>query len=255
MKISFVIPAYNEENVIGGCIESIREAAKNESFSAVQDKPHDIEIIVANNNSKDGTHAAAAKYPGVIVVDELQKGTNHARQAGFLRSSGDLIANVDADNRLPPGWITRAFSEFEKNPKLAALSGPYIFYDLPVFSRAVLWLCYFLAAPVYIVSNRILGRGNVVGGNVVIRRSALLTVGGYNTELTFFGDDTDTAMRLSKVGIVKFSYTFTIFASGRRMLEQGLWHALYLYIMNYLWTALFRKPFTKKAKDVRIAKQ
>ncbi len=246
MKLSFVIPAYNEEGKIGGCIESI--------LYAEEYNPREIEIIVANNNSKDRTHEVAASYPGVIVVDEMKKGTNAARHAGFLKSTGDLIANVDADNRLPPGWLTRAFREFKKNPRLVALSGPYVFYDLPLFSRIVLWICYFLAAPVYILSNRILGRGNVVGGNVVIRRSALQKIGGYNTELTFYGDDTDTAMRLSKVGVVKFSYTFTINASGRRMIEQGLWHSIYLYVMNYLWTALFRKPFTTKAKDVRITK-
>lgn len=246
IKLSFVIPAYNEEGAIGACIESILKAEKY--------NPRDIEIIVANNNSTDHTKEIAQKYPDVIVINELKKGANAAREAGFLRSTGGLIANVDADNRIPHNWINRTFREFEKNQKLAALSGPYVFYDLPLASRIILWVLYFFAAPVYIIGNRIMGRGNVVGGNVVIRRSALERIGGYNTELALYGDDTDTAMRLSKVGTVKFSYTFTIFASGRRMIHEGLWRAVYVYVMNYLWMAFSRKPFTKNSKDIRIIK-
>ena len=51
MKLSFVIPAYNEEKYIGQCLQSIFDEMKGAS--------HDVEIIVANNNSTDRTKEIA----------------------------------------------------------------------------------------------------------------------------------------------------------------------------------------------------
>ena len=127
MKLSFVVPAYNEEVLIGKCIESIINDTKN--LRADQK----VEIIVVNNNCSDNTKSIALSYPGVIVVDEIKKGLTHARQAGFMASTGDLIANVDSDNMLPPGWTEKVFMEFEKNDRLIGLSGPAYFYDLSKF--------------------------------------------------------------------------------------------------------------------------
>ena len=47
MKLSFVIPAYNEETCIGDCIESIARE--------IEGSPRDVEIIVVNNASTDAT--------------------------------------------------------------------------------------------------------------------------------------------------------------------------------------------------------
>jgi glycosyltransferase involved in cell wall biosynthesis len=127
IKLSFVIPAYNEEVNLGKCLDAIvRERRGKES---------DIEVIVVNNASTDGTRAVAEKYPGITIVDETRKGIVFARQAGFAASHGELIANVDADNMLTPGWIDTTLSEFQKNPNLVTLSGPFIYYDLPKKSQ------------------------------------------------------------------------------------------------------------------------
>ena len=122
MKLSFVIPAHNEEKYIAQCLESvIREAKKTR---------RDVEIIVVNNASTDKTREIALSFSEVKVVDEPRKGLPQARQAGFLASSGDLIANVDADSIIPSFWIEKVFDHFSRNEKLVALSGPYIYYDL-----------------------------------------------------------------------------------------------------------------------------
>ena len=61
MKISFIIPAYNEEHYVGPCLDAIFKAIGNRT---------DTEIIVVDNNSNDGTEAVAKRYPGVTVVRE-----------------------------------------------------------------------------------------------------------------------------------------------------------------------------------------
>src|SRR3989344_2273362 len=127
MEISFVIPAYNEESSIARCIDSILKEIKRSGRSA--------EVIIANNASTDRTKEIASSFPGVRVVDEARKGTNLARQAGFVVSTGYLIANIDSDSVMPAGWLDTAFDEFARNKKLVGLSGPYVYYDLPMFSR------------------------------------------------------------------------------------------------------------------------
>ena len=75
-----------------------------------------VEIIVVNNASSDRTREVALGYPGVRVVDEPQKGLTFARQAGFAASTGELIANVDSDSRLTPGWVQTVLKEFAPSP-------------------------------------------------------------------------------------------------------------------------------------------
>src|ERR1700722_17515689 len=89
MRLSFVVPAYNEEAYLPACLESILE-------QTLSLDPALTEIIVVNNASTDGTREVAMRYPGVTVVDEPRKGLTFARQAGFAASTGDLIANVDS---------------------------------------------------------------------------------------------------------------------------------------------------------------
>lgn len=241
MKLSFVIPAYNEENYIGKCIEAILNASEGRDF----------EIIVVNNSSTDNTKIVAQRYPRVTVLDEPIKGTNQARHAGFLHATGDLIANIDADNLVHKHWLDQVYSEFKGNDELVALSGPYIFYDLSDNWHRVTRTFFRLAYPVYVLNNKIFRKGGaVMGGNVVIRRVALEKVGGYNVGLRFYGDDTDTAMRLNKIGLVKFDYRFLIYSSGRRLTQYGLISSLLLYAVNHFWTAIFKKPFTRAYKEV-----
>lgn len=245
MKLSFVIPAYNEEDLIGKCLDSI--------LKQVADRPDDIEIIVVNNASTDRTREVTQSFPGVIIVDESKKGLVNARCAGFLASSGDLIANVDADMMLTPGWIDKILKAFADNPNLVALSGPHIHYDL---SRAFnLWvrLFYGVAFASYLLNRFVFRVGSMLqGGNFVIKRSALQKIGGYNPRFDFWGEDSDLARRLHPIGDVKFTFNLPIYASGRRIVAEGALTTVWRYGINYFWTIFLKKPFTKTYLDVRL---
>ncbi len=244
MKLSIVIPAYNEENYLGRCLESIIRETKNSTAVT--------EIIVVNNASTDRTGEIARNYKGVIVVNEPVKGLTRARQAGFLKTTGDLIGNIDADAILPPDWIEKAFKEFSENPRLVCLSGPHIYYDLPKRIRILVKIFYGAGFIFYIINKHLLRIGSLVqGGNFVVRKSALEKIGGYDTAIDFYGEDTDIARRLSKVGDVKFTFSFPIYISGRRISGEGALRAGFIYALNYFWVSYFRKPFHSAAKDFR----
>lgn len=118
MRISVVIPAYNEEKYLKQCLASLTK----------QDEKPD-EIIVIDNNSTDKTTAVAKKF-GVKVVKELRQGISHARNRGFDEAKYEIIARCDADTIVPSSWIKRIKADFGKKKRPDALLGSVEFYDL-----------------------------------------------------------------------------------------------------------------------------
>jgi glycosyltransferase involved in cell wall biosynthesis len=244
MRLSFVIPAYNEETYLAACLESILEQARGMGDP--------VEIVVVNNASSDRTREVALGFPGVQVVDEPRKGLTYARQAGFEASTGELIANVDADSRLTPGWVERVLATFAETPKLVALSGPLIYYDLTPWQRVTVRLFYAAAFLVYAINRYVLRAGSMVqGGNFVLRREALEAIGGFNTAISFYGEDTDIARRMLKVGKVKFTFDLRMFSSARRLKHEGMATIAVRYTINYFWTTFRKRPFTEEYIDIR----
>jgi cellulose synthase/poly-beta-1,6-N-acetylglucosamine synthase-like glycosyltransferase len=244
MKLSFVIPAYNEEALLGPCVHSIVEQLAQERM--------DAEIIVVNNASTDCTREVAAAFPGVRIIDEPRKGLVRARQAGFVAATGELIANLDADTRLTPGWIAQVYTRFVRDPALVALSGPCIYDDLSAPVRVGVRLFYALAFVSYLTTRFVLNRSSLLqGGNYVIRRDALQAIGGYNTAIEFYGEDTDVAYRLHPLGKVVFTLRLPIYASGRRLAAEGVLRTGVTYSLNYLWVILFQQPFSREYRDIR----
>jgi glycosyltransferase involved in cell wall biosynthesis len=238
MKISFVIPAHNEEAYLGKCLDSVfREKSKGK---------YDMEIIVVNNASTDNTRGVAEKFYGVRIVDEPKKGLPQARQAGFLVSSGELIANLDADTILPNDWIDKALNEFEKDGQLVALSGPFDYYDLPRFKNFLVKMFFNGGSFVNYVGRTIFRSGGVIqGGNFILRRSALEKIGGYNLKIEFLGEDGDIAKRIGRVGKVKFISDFPIYSSGRRIKSEGIVINGIIASLNYIWVMVWGKPLKK----------
>src|SRR3989344_7732916 len=174
LKISLIIPAYNEEKYIGECLLSARKHAAD--F---------CEIIVINNASTDKTADIAKSFPGVRVVDEPQKGLARARQRGLLEASGDIIAFIDADCRLPSHWFKDVLKEFSCNPNLAALSGTYRYYDLPRFQKFMAELGWRTAPPVY----RAVGY-MILGGNFAAKKKPRLKWAALTPTMIFTAENT-----------------------------------------------------------------
>ena len=244
MKISFSIPAYNEEAVIAQCLQSV--------LAEIERSGVDAEVVVVNNASKDRTGEIASGFPGVRVVDELTKGLVHARAAGMRETDGELIANVDADTMLPPGWLSTVAAKFEANPRLVALSGPFIYYDLSAMDRALTRGFYGIGYLLHLLNHHVLRTGAMLqGGNFVIHRKAFQSVGGFDTSIAFYGEDTDVACRLAKVGRVTWTWQLPMYASGRRLKKEGVIKSGWQYTLNHLSVIFLKRPATVTYKDIR----
>lgn len=265
---------------MGECLESIlEEINRNPNISC--------EIIVVNNASTDNTKKVALAfsnvYPvrepmatldynrfsksltptppptssvafsnGVKVVDEDKKGIVFARAAGARVASGDLLAHIDADCRLPQGWLKTAAEQFAKDKKLVALSGPHIYYELSQLQKLEVKIFYFLTYFFYFLNRYILHIGSFMqGGNFVVTAAAWKKIGQAGPKISFYGEDTDLCMRLYKVGRVKFTFKLPIYTSARRMAEEGLVTIGARYALNYFSVIFFKKPATKTYKDIR----
>lgn len=120
MKISVVIPTYNEEKYIVKCL-----------LCVAKQKVMPDEVIVVDNNSIDNTAALAKQFPFVRIVEEKTQGMIAARNAGFNAAQFEIIARCDADTQVPPNWTKRIVSHFSKK-KIDALTGPISYYDSPL---------------------------------------------------------------------------------------------------------------------------
>ncbi len=236
LKVSLVIPAYNEEKYIGECL----------SYAIKNSHGRFFEIIVIDNASTDKTAEIARAMPGVRVVEEERKGLTFARQRGLDEATGDIIAYIDADTRMPEGWYDMLVKNFSENKKLAGLSGPYFYHDIPRHHQFFVSIYYKIAVPLYWIIGYM-----ATGGNFAIRKDVLHKMGGFDTSISFYGEDTNIARRASKFGKMKFSFNFVMHTSGRRFRGQGLLKTGRVYFANFLSEIFLKKPVTSEYKDIR----
>ena len=96
MKISVVVPAFNEEKILARSLDAIQKATR-----AFQERGWDWELIVCDNNSTDRT-AEIARAAGARVVFEGINQISRARNAGGFAATGDWLVFVDADSSPSP---------------------------------------------------------------------------------------------------------------------------------------------------------
>jgi glycosyltransferase involved in cell wall biosynthesis len=124
MKLSIVIPAYNEEAAIGQTIERCLEAAETTITRSVV---ADVEIIVVSDGSIDRTAEIAKSFDNVRVIEfKANRGYGAAIKAGFEAADGDLLGFLDADGTCDPAQfapLCRALVEHNADVAIGARMG------------------------------------------------------------------------------------------------------------------------------------
>ncbi len=176
--ISFVIPVLNGEKYIAECLKHI------ESEMQAGD-----EIIVVDNGSTDATHDIVAAHPRARLIEHPKVTIAGLRNRGAEASKGDVLAFIDSDCLLKPGW--RAGVDKELSSDSVQVTGSTC--DLPLQPTWVeqAW------APAIVKSSREVGYIN--SANLVIRRDAFVAVNGFNESLKT-DEDYDIAFRMRRNG-------------------------------------------------------
>jgi GT2 family glycosyltransferase len=90
-----------------------------------------------------------------------------------------------------------------------------------------------------------------VGGNFAASRAALERIGGFDTAIAFYGEDTNIARRLSAQGKVAFLRGLTMPTSSRRLHAEGMLATAWRYGTNFLSEVVLKRPVTQAYRDIR----
>lgn len=103
MKLSIILPTYNNEKVIEDCLQSI----------FIQNFPkNDFEVLLIDGGSTDKTLEIAKKHP-VKILENKKRIEEAARILGIKKAEGEILCFIDADNILTgTNWIERMLESF-----------------------------------------------------------------------------------------------------------------------------------------------
>ena len=227
MKLTIIIPAFNEEAYIGLTLDSIQASVRMlQGVSSVE-----VETIVVDNNSTDGTvDVASAK--GATVVHEPVQGIARARNTGARHAEGDVLVFVDADVNMPD-TLLEAVHRAMSDPACVG-GGVDVDYRPQRISMRL-----------YLRAWRLLSRltGMVQGATQFCRKEVFEQVGGYD-EKAWIGEDVDFYWNLKRYakgtdGAVRFIRNPRVRPSTRRFDKWPLWKILVW--TNPVFISLFRR--------------
>jgi glycosyltransferase involved in cell wall biosynthesis len=196
MQLDVILPTYNRQALLERALQSLLRAELPSGLS--------VQVTVVDNNSKDQTSALVnslkPSFEGRLnYLFESKIGKSHALNAGIAATSGDLIGMIDDDEEIDRSWFVRVNAIFARND-VDFVGGPYVpRWGAPPPS----WLPSRYSGVIGIVNlgsePRPYGADTVlIGGNAVVRRSALKNLKPYSTDLGPQGDhylaDEDTEM-------------------------------------------------------------
>jgi len=196
MKVSVVIPTFNNEDTIAATVES----ALTQRFDG------EFEVIVVNDGSTDGTRAVLEKFGDRIrVIDQENRGVSPARNAGIAAASGEYIALLDGDDTWTGDKLAKTVPVLDKNPACVAVFsdvmqvgrtgkeyGSYVspeFRHSPTLDEMLAWP--WPALP----------------SSTVFRRDTLIAIGGFSEEFSRYshhGEDTFAFLLAREQGEIDF---------------------------------------------------
>jgi glycosyltransferase involved in cell wall biosynthesis len=226
--ISVVIPAYNEEKAIAGCLDSL----------VAQKTRQDFEVIIVNNNSTDKTEAVTKTYINkinLIIVQEKIQGRGAARAKGFSVAKGEIVLGTEADTQVPPNWIETIVDYFNEQRQIIAVTGTCKFTS----SKWQVKLMDFFQPLFMRIYRPVFGHYWLSGFNFGIRKSIYLKAGGFNKTLNTL-DDIEFGFRVSKLGKILFMPSLPVVVSGRRF-EKSFLKGFSEYIISFIEMFLFKK--------------
>lgn len=216
MKVSVVVPTYNEAAGIGAFLEQFNHQTLPRS---------EFEIIVVDGGSRDGTREIAARFADRVVL-QTSKGIGGARNDGVQIARADVLATTDADCRVPPDWLERIARDFEAQ-EVVALCGPDGPFDGGRKARVIF---FFVRGLIRLAA--LAGFYGTGGTNSAFRKTAFLAVGGYRS--LPHSDDVDLGVRIRSQGRIVYDPDLYVEISVRRLEKNGYFRTLLLWLQGDL---------------------
>lgn len=232
MKISVIIPCYNEENTIIHLLEKVN----------IQRKNFDLEIIISDDGSKDQTTRLLEENQNLfdkLILDKENKGKGSALRRAIEQSTGDIIIFQDADLEYDPEDYNKLVKPFIKNQADVVYGSRFMgssAHRLIYYSHRI--ANFFLTNLVNTLTN--INFSDVETGYKVFRRSILEKL---KLNENSFGIEIELTMKIAKMRIkifeVGISYYGRSYQEGKKITIKDGFIAIYL-IFKYFFTSVDR---------------
>jgi dolichol-phosphate mannosyltransferase len=246
MKNVVVIPTYNEAEGIERVLDDVLRHAP------------DVDVLVVDDNSPDGTATLVAGHPAfadrVFLLSRAEKdGLGAAYRAGFgwaLLAGYDVIVQMDADLSHPPERVPALIDALDLAD--LAIGSRYVHggavRDWPRRRRAISW-----AGNAYVRLVLGLPVHDATAGFKAFRRDALLRIGAVESESNGYCFQIENTWRASRLGlrIVELPITFTDRAAGVSKMSGAIVKEALLRVLVWRWRELTTAPTVSTATAVR----
>lgn len=217
-QVSVLICTYNRAALLRETLGALRDLDRPDAC--------DIEILVVDNNSTDDTRSAVAETAAscpipITYLREARQGKSFALNRGLAHARGDVVALTDDDVLPARDWLSRIVSVFrERNvtfafgkvlPRWGGVPPPELLTSRAQDIWGPLAIVDYGDTPVeYLPHSQ--GQRLPIGANLAFARSALVTIGGWRTDLgkvnntLISGEDHEIFLRMKRHGLFNGYY-------------------------------------------------
>jgi glycosyltransferase involved in cell wall biosynthesis len=240
-RITIVIPTLQEAKALPQTLEQ---------FSAAIRQQHNLEIVISDGGSTDGTVPIARSLADLVVEhdDDVRQNISQGRNRGAEAASGDILVFLNADVLIEE--IEKFFSTIHRVMRddhvVAATCNVNIY---PEEERLSDWLFHNFFNGYFWLLN-LFGMGMGRGECHIIRKDLFNELHGYDEKLAA-GEDYELFLRLHCHGKIVFIRTLTVFESPRRFRKYGYFWISILWFLNALSVLIFRRSMVDEWKPIR----
>jgi glycosyltransferase involved in cell wall biosynthesis len=241
--ISVVIPAYNEEKLIGRTLAQ---------FTPELMQKFDLELIVSDGGSTDRTLEIASGFPCTILrhTENRKQTIAEGRNAGAAIARGEILFFLNADTIIDDhdveGFITQTLHALDPADVAAVTCSVYIYPDEATQTDRIVHTLYNW----YFYSLNVIGMGMGRGECQIIKRVSYEKVGGNKNHIVA-GEDFDLFTRLIKIGKIRYLRTLRVYESPRRYRKYGYARVTASWLRNSVSVYLFNRSTLNEWEAVR----
>ncbi len=232
MKVSFIIPTFNESKWIIQTLNQFKEL-----------DPSTYEVIITDNGSSDNTPSVVEDLVDKTVTIETERRTTigECRNRGARVATGEILWFIDADVRIVN--IRQVFDKiihyFSKHPKCVGIALKVKIYKEEATFADNFW--FGAVNTVNFVMNRFMKVGGVSGDCLILRKNVFEDLKGFNPIL-ITSEDYELSHRVAKKGEIHMFRDEHIEMSSRRIRRDGWLKLIYTWERNWIKHCVMKRP-------------